>query len=40
MRAKFLFEIIKGRHCSEDVDVDGRIILKRVFGEIGFEGVD
>jgi hypothetical protein len=31
---------LEGRINSEDLGVDGRIILEWILGEIGFEGVD
>jgi hypothetical protein len=40
MRTKLWLEILKGRDHSEDLSVDGRIILKWILGEIGMEGVD
>jgi hypothetical protein len=40
MRTKFWFEYLKSRHHSEDLSVDGKIILKWIFLEIGWEGVD
>jgi len=40
MHTIFRFEDLKGRDHSEDVGVDGRIILDWILSEIGWEGVD
>jgi len=37
---KFWSEDLKGRDLSEDLGVDGRIILRTDVREIGSEGVD
>jgi hypothetical protein len=36
----FQSENLEGRDHSEDIGIDGRIILKGIFREIGWEGVD
>jgi len=40
MHTKFWSEDLKGRDHSEDLGVDGKLILVRILGEIGCEGVD
>jgi hypothetical protein len=36
MRKKFCLGSLKGRYPLEFLDVDGRIILKWILGELGF----
>jgi hypothetical protein len=40
MHIIFLSENLKGRDHSEDIGSDGKIMLKWILGEIGWEGVD
>jgi hypothetical protein len=35
MHTEFLFEILKGGVDAEDVDIDGKIILKWILGKQG-----
>jgi hypothetical protein len=40
MHTKFLSENLKGRDHSEDLGVDGKIILEWILRELGWKGVD